>query len=309
MNQTNCFRKLYFQDTSFANLMTRRIYNILLIASKYDAFILEDDGRVDEQIFNEYVSLNLRYPPRFTQVSDGIEALDVLGKTNYELIIFMPGDMKDAGFATAKTIKAKHPDIPIVVLTPFSKEVSKYMAHADLSAVDYVFSWLGNTDLLLAIIKLIEDKMNVDEDIHSVGVRVIILVEDSVRFYSSILPNLYKFVLEQSRNFATEALNAHQQMLRMRGRPKILLARNYEEAKELYKKYHKNMLGLISDMSFNREGTKDKLAGIRFCRRVRNHDAVIPIILNSSDAENKPYADEIEAGFIHKSSKTFPQQL
>lgn len=309
MNNKPSFRKLYFKDTSFANLMTRRIYNILLVASKYDAFVLEDDGRVDEQIFNEYVSLNLRYPPRFTQVSTGLEALIALDRGNYDLIILMPGDKQNLSFETAKSMKEKYSEIPIVVLTPFSREVSKYMEKTDLSSIDYVFSWLGNTDLLLAIIKLIEDKMNVDQDIESVGVRVILLVEDSVRFYSSILPNLYKFVLEQSKNFASEALNAHQEMLRMRGRPKILLARNYEEAKEIYRKYNHNMLGLISDMSFNREGVKDKLAGSRFCKRVRNNDPVLPIILNSSDCENKKYADELKAGFIDKASKTFPQEL
>jgi len=309
MNSAPSFKKLYFKDTSFANLMTKRIYNILLIASKYDAFTLEDDGRVEEQIFNEYVSLNIRYPPRFTQVSNGEEAIKQLNTNNYELIICMPSDMRDNSFEFAKTIKTLHPEIPIVVLTPFSREVSKYIAKADLSAIDYVFSWLGNADLLLAIIKLIEDKMNVDQDIESVGVRVILLVEDSVRFYSSILPNLYKFVLEQSRNFATEALNGHQQMLRMRGRPKILLARSYEEAKTIYKKHHDNMLGVISDMSFNRQGQKDKEAGIRFCRKIRNNDAVLPIILNSSDCSNRIYAEELEAGFIDKSSKTFPQEL
>jgi hypothetical protein len=309
MNNTPSFRNLYFKDTSFANLMTKRIYNILLIASKYDSFMLEDDGRVDEQIFNEYVSLNLRYPPRFTQVPNEKEAFKELKTNNYELIIYMPGDIQDNSFEFAKTIKSDYKEIPIVVLTPFSKEVSKFMAKADLSAIDFVFSWLGNTDLLLAIIKLIEDKMNVVQDIESVGVRVILLIEDSVRFYSSILPNLYKFVLEQSRNFATEALNEHQQMLRMRGRPKILLARSYEEAKYLYKKYHDNMLGIISDISFNREGQKDKEAGIKFCREVRNHDAVLPIILDSSDGNNKKYADELNSGFIDKSSKTFPQNL
>ena len=309
MNSAPSFKKLYFKDTSFANLMTKRIYNILLIASKYDAFTLEDDGRVDEQIFNEYVSLNLRYPPRFTQVSTNEEALEELKINNYELVICMPSDKQDNSFEIAKTIKAEHNEIPIIVLTPFSREISKYMAKVDLSAIDYVFSWLGNTDLLLAIIKLIEDKMNVDQDIDSVGVRVILLVEDSVRFYSSILPNLYKFVLEQSRNFATEALNGHQQMLRMRGRPKILLARNYEEAKYLYRKHHDNMLGVITDMSFNRDGQKDKEAGIRFCRKIRNHDAILPIILNSSDCNNKKYAEEFGAGFIDKASKTFPQEL
>ena len=309
MNSKPSFRKLYFKDTSFAKLMAKRIYNILLIANKYDAFVLEDDGRVDELIFNEYVSLNLRYPPRFTQVSNLEEAMDELSNNSYELVICMPSDQQDINFGIPAAIKKFNAQIPIVVLTPFSKEVSKYMQKADLSAADYVFSWLGNADLLLAIIKLIEDKMNVDQDIESVGVRVILLVEDSVRFYSSILPNLYKFVLEQSRNFATEALNGHQQMLRMRGRPKILLARNYEEAKALFRKHQKNMLGIVSDVSFNRQGVKDKEAGIRFCRKVRSSEAFLPILLNSSDTSNKFFSDELEAGFIDKASKTFPQEL
>jgi hypothetical protein len=309
MNTKPSFRKLYFKDTSFAKLMAKRIYNILLIANKYDAFVLEDDGRVDEQIFNEYVSLNLRYPPRFTQVGTSEEALEELQSNTYELVICMPSDHRVLAFEIPRTIKEHYADLPIVVLTPFSKEVSKYMEKADLSAVDYVFSWLGNTDLLLAIIKLIEDKMNVDQDIDSVGVRTILLVEDSVRFYSSILPNLYKFVLEQSKNFATEALNGHQQMLRMRGRPKILLARSYEEAKSLYQKHRNDLLGVISDMSFNRAGSKDKEAGLRFCKRVRQNDPFLPIILDSSDPSNRRFADELQAGYIDKASKTFPQEL
>ena len=271
--------------------------------------MLEDDGRVEEQIFNEYVSLDLRYPPRFTLVSTEEEAIEELKHNHFELIIYMPGGKQDNGFEIAKTIKATYKEIPIVVLTPFSREVSKYMARADLSAIDYVFSWLGNTDLLLAIIKLLEDNMNVEQDINSIGVRVILLVEDSVRYYSSILSNLYKYVLEQSRNFATEALNGHQQMLRMRGRPKILLARSYEEAETLYLKYSENMLGVISDMSFSRGGKKDTLAGVRFCRMLRSKDPFLPIILSSSDNENKRYTDKFGAGFINKSSKTSPQGL
>ena len=214
------FKNLVFKDTSFANLMNKRIYNILLIATKYDAFMLEDDGRVDEQIFNEYTSLSLRYPPRFTQVTNEEEALTELKKKNYELIICMPNmDNRDI-FAAAKEIKIHYPEIPIVVLTPFSKEVSKRVEGEDLSAIDYVFSWLGNSELLLAIIKLIEDKMNARDDVDSVGVQIILLVEDSVRFYSSALPHLYKFVLEQSQEFSKEALNEHQRTLRMRGTSK-----------------------------------------------------------------------------------------
>ncbi|MCC8152768.1 MAG: response regulator, partial [Tannerellaceae bacterium] len=222
------FKNLEFRDTSFADLMNKRIYNVLLIASKYDAFMLEDDGRVDEQIFNEYTALSLRYPPRFTQVTTQEEALKELQDRNFELIICMPNmDDRDI-FSAAKEIKIHYPSIPIVVLTPFSKEVTKRVADEDLSAIDYVFSWLGNSDLFLAIIKLIEDKMNAEDDIESVGVQIILLVEDSIRFYSSALPHLYKFVLEQSQEFSKEALNDHQRTLRMRGRPKIKLARTYE---------------------------------------------------------------------------------
>lgn len=303
------FKNLVFRDTSFANLMNKRIYNVLLIATKYDAFMLEDDGRVDEQIFNEYTSLSLRYPPRFTQVTSEEEALAELKDRNFELIICMPNmDNRDI-FAAAKEIKIRYPAIPIVVLTPFSKEVSKRVANEDLSAIDYVFSWLGNSELLLAIIKLIEDKMNAPDDTASVGVQIILLVEDSVRFYSSALPHLYKFVLEQSQEFAKEALNDHQRTLRMRGRPKIKLARTYEEAVRIFEQYKDNMLGIVSDMSFMHNGVKDPFAGYKFGQYVRKTGLIIPFVLESSEATNNVYAKELNASFIDKNSKSYPQDL
>ncbi len=303
------FKNLVFKDTSFANLMNKRIYNVLLIATKYDAFMLEDDGRVDEQIFNEYTSLSLRYPPRFTQVTTEEEALAELKDRNFELIICMPNmDNRDI-FAAATEIKIHYPNIPIVVLTPFSKEVSKRIANEDLSAIDYVFSWLGNAELLLAIIKLIEDKMNAPDDTASVGVQIILLVEDSVRFYSSALPHLYKFVLEQSQMFAKEALNDHQRTLRMRGRPKIKLARTYEEAVRIFNQYRDNMLGIISDMSFMHDGVKDPYAGYKFGQYVRKTGLIIPFVLESSEASNKVYAKELGASFIDNNSKSYPQDL
>lgn len=302
-------KDLVFRDTPFANLMNKRIYNVLLIATKYDAFMLEDDGRVDEQIFNEYTSLSLRYPPRFTQVTTEEEALAELKDRNFELIICMPNmDNRDI-FAAATEIKIHYPNIPIVVLTPFSKEVSKRIANEDLSAIDYVFSWLGNAELLLAIIKLIEDKMNAPDDTASVGVQIILLVEDSVRFYSSALPHLYKFVLEQSQMFAKEALNDHQRTLRMRGRPKIKLARTYEEAVRIFNQYRDNMLGIISDMSFMHDGVKDPYAGYKFGQYVRKTGLIIPFVLESSEASNKVYAKELGASFIDKNSKSYPQDL
>ena len=302
-------RELVFRDTPFANLMNKRIYNVLLIATKYDAFMLEDDGRVDEQIFNEYTALSLRYPPRFTQVTTEEEALNELKNRNFELIICMPNmDNRDI-FAAATEIKTHYPHIPIVVLTPFSKEVSKRVANEDLSAIDYVFSWLGNSELLLAIIKLIEDKMNAPDDVASVGVQIIMLVEDSIRFYSSALPHLYKFVLEQSQEFAKEALNPHQQTLRMRGRPKIKLARTYEEAVRIFEQYQNNILGIISDMSFMHTGVKDPYAGYKFGQYVRKTGKIIPFILESSESANEVYAHELSASFIDKNSKSYPQDL
>ena len=295
--------QLYFKDTQFANLMTKRIFNVLLVANPYDAFMLEDDGRIDEKIFIEYMNLSLRYPPRFTQVSTPEETWKQLGNTMFDLVICMPGTDSSDTFDIARDIKAKYPQIPIVVLTPFSHGIRERMQHEDLSVFEYVFCWLGNTDLLVSIIKLIEDKMNLEHDIKEVGVQMIMLVEDSIRFYSSVLPNLYKFVLKQSQEFATEALNEHQRTLRMRGRPKIVLARSYEEAMHLYETFSNNVLGIISDARFPHDGAIDPLAGVKLLKEVRARDPFMPLILQSSEDENRKYADECKAVFIDKNSK------
>jgi hypothetical protein len=224
------WNKFYLRDVTFVNLMMRRIYNVLIVANPYDAFMLEDDGRVEEKIYNEYMELGLRYPPTFTQVSTTDEAAKVLETTNIDLVICMPGNADNDAFTVARAIKGEFPDIHCVVLTPFSHGITKRMENEDLSIFDYVFCWLGNTNLILSIIKLIEDKMNLEHDIREAGVQMILLVEDSIRFYSSILPNLYSYLLVQSQRFSTEALNRHSATLRMRGRPKVVLARTYEEA-------------------------------------------------------------------------------
>lgn len=295
--------QLYFKDTQFANLMTKRIFNVLLVANPYDAFMLEDDGRIDEKIFIEYMNLSLRYPPRFTQVSTPEETWKQLGNTMFDLVICMPGTDSSDTFDIARDIKVKYPHIPIVVLTPFSHGIRERMEHEDLSVFEYVFCWLGNTDLLVSIIKLIEDKMNLEHDIKEVGVQMIMLVEDSIRFYSSVLPNLYKFVLKQSQEFATEALNEHQRTLRMRGRPKIVLARSYEEAMKLYETFSNNVLGIISDARFPHDGKIDPLAGVKLLKEVRSRDPFMPLILQSSEEDNRKYADECKAVFIDKNSK------
>ena len=295
--------QLYFKDTSFVNLMTKRIFNVLLVANPYDAFMLEDDGRIDEKIFIEYMNLSLRYPPRFTQVSTEEEAWGQLAHTKFDLVIVMPGTDNSDTFDIARSIKQKFTEIPLVVLTPFSHGITARMEHEDLSIFEYVFCWLGNTDLLVSIIKLIEDKMNLEHDIKEVGVQMILLVEDSIRFYSSVLPNLYKFVLKQSREFATEALNEHQRTLRMRGRPKIVLARSYEEAMHLYNRYEKNVLGVITDARYPREGIIDPIAGIKLMDEIRKRDPFMPLILQSSEISNRHYAVRYEASYVDKNSK------
>ncbi len=298
-----------FSQTKFGNLMQRRIQSVLLISSSYDAFLLEEDGRIEEQIFNEYVSLNIRYPPRFIKVTNSKDALKVLENQTIDLVISMLSVGGMDTFSLAKTIKAKNYNIPFVVLTPFSREVSQKLSNEDTSAIDYVFCWLGNADILVAIIKLLEDKMNAENDILGVGVQCIILVEDSIRYYSSYLPIIYRIVFKQSKKFMTEALNEHQKMMRMRGRPKILLARNYEEAMDFYSKYRENALGVISDVSFSRKGIKDNDAGINLAKRVKRDDPYFPFLLQSSDLNVIKQAKQIKVGFLYKYSKTLLQEL
>ena len=299
---------LTLRDTSFVDLMARRIFNVLLIANPYDAFMLEDDGRVDEKIFDEYAKLGLRYPPRFVQVASEEEALRQMTRLTFDLVIVMPGTDNNDIFDIARGIKESNRQIPCVVLTPFSHGISKRMADEDLSAFEYVFCWLGNTELLLSIIKLIEDKMNLEHDL-AAGVQMIMLVEDNVRFYSSILPNLYQFVLQQSLAFATEALNSQLETLRMRGRPKIVLARSYEEAWSLYDRYSDNTLGVISDCRFPHNGVLDEMAGIELLKNIRARDPYIPLIMESSEPEKAQLVEDQKVRFVDKNSKKMAVDL
>ena len=303
------YQKFYLKDVTFVNLMMRRIYNVLIVANPYDAFMLEDDGRVEEKIYNEYVELGLRYPPTFTQVSTTEEAREVLRTMHIDLVICMPGNADNDAFSVARDIKAEFPHMHCIVLTPFSHGITKRMENEDLSIFDYVFCWLGNTNLILSIIKLIEDKMNLEHDINEGGVQMILLVEDSIRFYSSILPNLYNYILAQSKRFATEALNRHSATLRMRGRPKVVLARNYEEAMALYERYSDNVLGVISDVRFPIHSEKDSEAGLKLMREIRQNDPYLPLILESSESENRAKAEAEGFRFVDKNSKKMSLDL
>ncbi|MDR1171005.1 MAG: phosphoenolpyruvate synthase [Bacteroidales bacterium] len=302
---------LTFRETAFDLLMQKRIRNVLLLCSSYDAFVLEEDGRVDEQIFNEYVSLHLRNAPSIVQADTAEKVFDIFKTNRIDLVISMLSIRDYDPFSLTKKIKLRYPHVPIVMLTPFSREVSLRLRHEDLSAIDSVFCWLGNGDLLVAIVKLIEDRMNAPHDIEEIGVQCILLVEDSVRYTSSYLPVLYKLILKQSRQVMREALNEHQKMLRMRGRPKILHASTYNEAVELYHRYKNNLLGVISDVTFKKEGAPDTKvnAGFDLCRLIRTEDPNMPILLQSSDMENARYANELQVGFIHKYAKNLSSEL
>jgi hypothetical protein len=305
------WNKFYLKDVSFVNLMTHRIFNVLIVANPYDAFMLEDDGRVDEKIFDEYMELGMRYPPTFTQVSTTEEANEVLKTTDIDLVICMPGNADNDAFTVAREVKAAHPYIPIVVLTPFSHGITKRIENEDMSIFDYVFCWLGNTNLIMSIIKLIEDQMNIEHDIKEAGVQMILLVEDNIRFYSSVLPNLYNYILAQSKNFSTEALNPHAAAQRKRGRPKVVLATTYEEAIHWYEMYHDNVLGVISDTRFPLKGANGRLAhveegdpeaGLKLLREIRRRDEYVPLILDSKETINRAKAEAEGFHFVDKNS-------
>ncbi len=311
--------KFILKDVTFQNLMMRRIYNVLIVANPYDAFMLEEDGRVDEKIYNEYVELGLRYPPVFTQVSTTEEASHVLQQFEVDLVICMPGTADNDAFSVARAVKEKFPDVPCVVLTPFSHGITRRMQNEDLSMFDYVFCWLGNTNLIVSIIKLIEDKMNLRHDVLEAGAQMILLVEDSIRFYSSILPNLYNYILAQTRNLVTEALNRHEATMRMRGRPKVVLARSYDEAYEIYEKYKDNCQGVISDVRFPLhrlekgasplEEQKDSEAGFKLLEKIREEDEYLPLIMESSETDCRERAEREGFLFVDKNSKKLSVDL
>lgn len=300
---------------NYKSLMQRRIRKVLMICSSYDAYTLEEDGRIEVQIFKEYVDLNLSSPPTFTWVNSSAEAFGLLVEDpGFDLIIsmFNIGDMDV--FKFSRMLKKERPGIPVVLLTHFSKELYRKIESADRSGIDYIFSWHGNADLILAIVKLFEDRMNADHDILEVGVQSILLVEDSVRYYSTYLPAIYKIVLQQSAEFLKETLNEQQQKLRKRARPKILMATNYTEAVQLYERYKENLLGVISDVAFvinkNDPASSEKMdAGIDLCKLIKSDDPHMPFLLQSSQESMRSAAKELGVGFLEKYSKTLLIQL
>jgi len=296
--------------------MARRVRRILLVCNNYDSFALEEDGRIDVQIAQEYAELNLSNPPSITRAESPAEALEVV-KTNgdgFDLILTVYSAGGNEVWDFAAQAKQVLPGCPIVLLSSFSKEVYHRIEQQDKSNIDYFFNWNNSTDLIIAIIKLIEDKMNAEHDILSEGVRAILLVEDSVRYYSTYLPLLYKLVLQQNTIAIRDALNEKQQLLRKRARPKVLMATCYDEAVELFHRYGANLLGVISDIGFvlhkGDPSSEEKLdAGIDLCKLIREENPTMPFLMQSSQESMRSVARQLKVGFVIKQSKTLNEEV
>ena len=300
-------------ESNFTSLMEKRVRRILLVCNNYDSFALEEDGRIDVQIAQEYAELNLSNPPAITRAETTQEALELLGEPfDLILLVYSAGGSEVWDFAAQA--KQHLPQCPIVILSSFSKEVYQRVEKQDKSNVDYLFNWNNSTDLIIAIIKLIEDRMNAEHDILQEGVRAILLVEDSIRYYSTYLPLLYKLVLQQNSIAIRDALNEKQQLLRKRARPKVLMATCYDEAVELYNQYGKNMIGVISDVGFvvhkGEPSSAEKLdAGVDLCQLIREDNPTMPFLMQSSQESVRTIARKLNVGFVVKKSKTLTQEV
>ncbi|MDY4725789.1 MAG: PEP/pyruvate-binding domain-containing protein [Candidatus Cryptobacteroides sp.] len=297
------------------SLMRSRIRKILMICSNYDAFALEEDGRIENQVRSEYRELNLSNPPKFIWANSSQQAREIVSsETEVDMIICMFNEQDKGIFPFASELKEEGRGIPFVLLIHYSKAVRQRVLESPRPGVDFVFSWHGNADLILAIVKLLEDAANADNDVFEVGVKGILLVEDSIRYYSNYLPELYKIVLTQSREFLKESLNEDQKKYRKRSRPKIFLATCLEEALAYFRKYGRNLLGVISDVGMvvhkGDDPKTEKLdAGIDLVKVIREYDPLMPVLLQSSQGGLAKVAEELGVGFLKKYSSTLFLQL
>ena len=292
-------------DEVFHDLMPNRVREVLLVSSQYDAFILEEDGRLTDRIFTEYSELNLSNAPRITHVASGARAIEILAERRFDLVMTMVriGDT-DAG-TLSKRIKLEHPSMPVVLLVRTEADLTQFAGGLDQSGIDHVFSWTGDARIMLAIIKLIEDALNIEHDT-AAGVRVVIVVEDSVRRYSAFLSLLYTQLMQQSESLVAEGLNDLHRLMRMRARPKVLLARDYEQAMAFFERFQDSTLAVISDVRFPRRGEEDGNAGFDLVREIRAKSPDLAIMVQSAEPANAKRAELLQVRYADKNS---PQLL
>ena len=293
----------------FQDLMGHRIHDILLVASPYDAFILEEDGHLTEQILTEYIGMNFNYAPRVTRVTTGKQAMIIIKKKKFDLIILMLRIEDQDPISLGKRIKNSYPKKPVILLSFDETELKQLPNEISPKSINRVFIWSGDASVFPAIIKYIEDRKNAKQDIVNGDVRSILLIEDSPRMYSVLLPLIYKEIMYQTKNLVNQSLTQSRRLLHLRGRPKILLTPNYETAQKFLKQYRNNTIGVISDVRFPKNGVKYSEAGLDFAKWARKIDPSIPILLQSTQIENKKLAKEINANFLHKESPTLLNDL
>jgi DNA-binding NarL/FixJ family response regulator len=293
----------------FHELMARKVTEILLVSSPYDAFIMEEEGRLAERIIHEYRGLNLSRPPMLTWASSAHEALDALSQKKFDLVITMPQVDETDAYVLGRHIKSKFPDLPVFLMIQNTNRHLLDRKYADRSSIDRLYVWNGNSDLLLALIKNLEDQMNVAYDTQRARVRVIVIVEDSPIYYSSLLPLLYKEIVTQTQAVMEESLNDEHRMVRMRARPKILVAQSYEEAVELYQKYKPYLLSIFSDVRFPKNGKLDDAAGFKLLSMIRKDSPDLPLLNFSSEESNRSRAQKIPAVFFNKNSPTLHSEI
>jgi len=305
--ELSCTYQLNFK--LFLELMASKVREVMLVSSPYDAFIIEEDVTLASRLINEYSGLNLSQPPRITRTSSALHALHLLEERSFDLVITMPRLEDMDAFVLGKQIKEKKPSLPVYLLAQSPRGLQSSIEDTRQEGIDQVFIWSGNADLLLAIIKCTEDRLNVDYDTSRAQVRVLIFVEDSPIYYSSLLPIFYKEVVRQIQAVMELGVNEEERLLIMRTRPKILLARNFEEATELYEKYKPYLLGIISDTRFPKDGRMCAGAGIELLSRARREMPYLPLLLFSSEPGNKVKADGIPAIFLDKNSPALLDEI
>ncbi|MDZ7371635.1 MAG: histidine kinase [candidate division KSB1 bacterium] len=294
----------------FQNLMRQRIRDILLVSSLYDLYVFEEDGRLYELLREEYQKLMLSHAPEFTRVSSGREALSLIKEEKRFDLILISLHIEDMNATTfAKMVRESGLDIPVVLLAYDNRELADLLRRQEATVFDRVFMWQGDFRLLIAIIKTLEDQLNVDHDTRIVGIQSIIFIEDNVRFYSTFLPIMYLELLTQAQRLISEGINLSHKNLRTRARPKILHATTYEEAWDYFKKYQEHILGVISDVDFPRQGKYDAQAGLMFAENVLARRADVPILLQSNLPENEPLARALGASFLLKTSPNLAEEL
>jgi DNA-binding NarL/FixJ family response regulator len=293
----------------FHDLMPHRVREILLVSSPYDAFTLEEDGRLTERIFTEYSELNLSSAPRITHVSTGARALELLSERPFDLVLTMVRIVDTDVGAFARQVKSVYPKMPVVLLVLTESDLGRFPGGPGGGPIDHVFWWTGDARILLAVIKTVEDALNAPPDTRNADVRVIIVVEDSIRRYSSMLSIIYAELMTQSSSLVAEGVNDLHRLLRMRARPKVLLARSYEEAVALWRRYREHVVAVVSDVRFPRRGVEDPSAGVDLINEFRAEEPDLPVLLQSAEPDVAARAEALGVQYAEKSSESLLAQV